>query len=244
MKRITSIFIIILILMTFNNVYGHQPKLITDEVTIIKNPEVSQAFYSELTGESHIYLIESEISFRLYVGILVPDIPGIDKDVSVLISKNEERHKNEIDGDLHEDFEILLNGNTYEWMPYYEEFAGDDYFYGPALQSSDSKRGFHPKGIEVESGEYIIEVFSPDNLGKYVLVVGDKEEFPLSEIINAVITIPQLKPYFEKSALEALASPFVLGFIIIILLICVLVIYLTIFLMKKVRRIIYNKNRD
>lgn len=242
MKSITSIFIIILILMTFNSAYGHQPKLITDEVTIIKNPEVSQAFYSELTGKPHIYLIESEISFRLYVGILVPDVPGIDKDVSVLISKNEDQNK--IEGDLHEDFEILLNGTAYNWKAYHEEFAGDDYFNGPALESSDSRRGFHPKGIEVESGTYIIEVFSPDNIGKYVLVVGDKEEFPFSEIINAVITIPQLKPYFEKSSLEALASPFVLGFIIIILLISVLIISLTIFLVKRVRRIIYTKNRN
>ena len=129
MKGITSIFVIILILMTFNSAYGHQPKLITEEVTIIKNPEVSQAFYSELTGKSHIYLIESEISFRLYVGILVPDVPGIDKDVSVLISKNEDQNK--IEGDLHEDFEILLNGTAYNWKAYHEEFAGDDYFNGP-----------------------------------------------------------------------------------------------------------------
>ena len=49
---------------------------------------------------------------------------------------------------------MLLDGSDYKWRSYHKEFAVDDYFYGPALQSSDSKRGFHPNGIELESGTY------------------------------------------------------------------------------------------
>ena len=36
MKRIISIFIIILTLTTINNVNGHQSKIITDELSIIR----------------------------------------------------------------------------------------------------------------------------------------------------------------------------------------------------------------
>jgi len=66
--------------------FAHQPRIVSEEMTQIENPEVSQAFYTELKGEPDYYQIESEEPFKLYVEILVPDLEGIDKDVSVEIS--------------------------------------------------------------------------------------------------------------------------------------------------------------
>ena len=53
---------------------SHQPRIVSEEMTQIENPEVSQAFYAELKGKSDYYQIESEEPFKLYVGILVPDL--------------------------------------------------------------------------------------------------------------------------------------------------------------------------
>ena len=44
---------------------------------------------------------------------------------------------------------------------------------------------------------------SPENQGKYVLVVGEKEEFPAAEMAKALLTVPQLKKnFFHEPALE------------------------------------------
>lgn len=155
---------------------AHQPRIVEDsEVIEIENPEVSQAFYGVLEGEPDFYQIRAEKPFRLYIGVLVPDIQGIDKDVSVKVS-------------LEEKVLFLLDGLEHEWTYYYEEYAGDSYYKGPE------------KRAEVERGVYNIEVSSPDNQGKYVLVVGEKEEFPLGEAIKTLVSLPKLKKqFFERS---------------------------------------------
>jgi len=51
---------------------------------------------------------------------------------------------------------------------------------------------------------YTLRVFSQDNQGKYVLVVGEGEEFPVGEIVNTVFVLPRLKAeFFERSAWSA-----------------------------------------
>lgn len=45
---------------------------------------------------------------------------------------------------------------------------------------------------------------SPDNLGKYVLVGGEKESFPPGEMARTLAVIPKLKKgYFDKPAWTA-----------------------------------------
>jgi len=79
-----------------------------------------------------------------------------------------------------------------DWTYFFEEFGGDGYYQGPEFKE------------EVEKGEYQIEVFSPDNQGKYVLAVGEKEEFPLDETINTLLLLPSLKKnFFNKPPLTA-----------------------------------------
>ena len=223
-----------LFLITAYSVEAHQPRLVKKAVTAIDNQEVSQAFYAELTGESQVYTINSEVPFKLYLGLLVPDIPGIEKDVSALITKEDHEHEHDSKEHTHkhDKFELLLDGSTHEWTSYYEKHAGDDYFIGPALQVDDSDSALHPKGVDAEAGEYTVKVFSPDNEGKYILVVGDKEEFPLFEIVNTVIQVPQIKSYFGKSPLSAFSTPTMLGFSAITLIFLAAVIGLVIFAVK------------
>jgi len=179
---------------------AHQPRIVSEELTQIENPEVSQAFYAELKGKPGYYQIESEEPFKLYVGILVPDLEGIDKDISVEISR-EDLHIEEtrVHKQEEEEVPILLNGLEYEWIRLYEPFAGDWYWEGPELRSNSPDEEL-PDGVKVDEGTYTLKVFSPDNEGKYVLVVGEREEFPLKEMVQTLFVLPKLKAqFFERS---------------------------------------------
>jgi len=193
MKKWVLLFIILLASL----VAAHQPRIVFDNYIDIFNPEVSQAFYGNLEGESAHYQIRSDYPFNLYINILVPDLEGISKDVSVEVTKDDE-------------VILSLDGLKHEWTPMYEEHAGDNYFDGPT------------DNINVEAGIYHVEVFSPDNEGKYVLVVGQKEEFPFNEIVNMVVTLPELKKFFGKSPFTAFFN--LIGLYIFVILAFILLI--------------------
>jgi hypothetical protein len=207
-------------------VLAHQPRLAESNFIEVQNPEISQAFYGKLEGEPVYYKIESSEPFNLYVGILVPDVPNIDKDVSAEIY---------IEKDGQKELLALLDGLNHNWPAYYEEFAGDDYFWGPEFEAENAGE-FIPKGKRVEAGIYLVKVFSPDNQGKYVFVVGEKEEFPASEIINTIKVLPKLKSdFFGKSAWSAFFNR--IGFYLIIPLAIVIILALVILIIiKKIKR--------
>lgn len=163
------------------NVLAHQPRLAEDnQLTLIRNPGVSQAFYGELKGHEADYLIDLSQAQDLYFQILAPDAPGIGKDKSVEVEYLPEFGAKAVNF-------IKLDAGSAEWTKYYEEFAGDNYFKGPDIKKP------------AEAGYYLIKVTSPDNQGKYVLVVGEKEEFTALETLKAAYIIPMLKKdFFEE----------------------------------------------
>ena len=162
------------------NVFAHQPRLVGNETNIVVDqPEISKAYYGSLSGKPATYRIKSTEPFRLYVNILVPDMEGIDKDISVKILKQ---------GAVIS----FLNGIEHDWSQFYEPFAGDHYFRGSEYVK------------EQDAGTYEIEVYSPDNLGKYVLAIGDREAFPLGELVRTYAVLPRLKSeFFGKSPFSA-----------------------------------------
>jgi hypothetical protein len=183
---------------------AHEPRYIKDDqLVIIKNPEISQAFYSGLKGREARYLIDLKKEQDLYFQILVPDLPGVAKDKTVAVDYLPELGKPAI-------VFTALNPDSAVWQNYYEEYGGDNYFKGPSVK----KMG--------EPGYYLIKVSSPGNTGKYVLVVGEKEEFPPLEMAKALIVIPQLKKDFFQEPLTQwfngkAGKYFGLGLIIIII---------------------------
>jgi hypothetical protein len=159
-------------------VSAHQPRFIKDDqLVIIKNPDISQAFYGELKGEEAYYLIDLKKEQELYFQILVPDLPGIAKDKSVTVEYVPALDQAAVSF-------AAIDPNSEPWSKFYEEYSGDNYFEGPSVK----KLG--------QAGYYLIKITSPDNTGKYVLVVGEKEDFPVPEMIKALIVIPQLKTKF------------------------------------------------
>jgi len=229
-----SIFMGIFLLVTTSS--AHQPRIVSEEVTHIENPEVSQAFYTELKGEPDYYQIKSEEPFKLYVGILVPDLEGIDKDVSVDI-RRKDLHIGEKLAKEYEEVEplVILSGLEYEWTRWYEPFGGDWYWEGPELRSNPPEEEL-PEGVEVDEGIYTIKVFSPDNEGKYALAVGEREEFPLNEIVQTLFVLPRLKAeFFERSPWTAYFN-LVGVFLAISIGILIGIIVAVLVLVKKVRR--------
>lgn len=174
-----------LIFLLFSSAYAHLPRIVSSDSTVIYNPDVSQAFYGELKGQPNYFNITLSENSDIYISLLVPDISGIGKDISAVIIQN---HTHDVEvPEFHEHLEFTLNGTNYEWTPYFEEFAGDNYFQGPNITTG------------LEAGEYEVRISSPDNEGKYVLVVGVREAFTPGEIINTIILLPQLKIFFGTS---------------------------------------------
>jgi hypothetical protein len=100
-----------------------------------------------------------------------------------------------------------LEGAQYDWETFYEPFAGDNYYKGPATDKP------------LPPGLYRIKVSNPHNEGKYVLCVGRKETFTMSEAMQMIQRLPDIKRFFEKSPLTAffnLVGLFMLLFILLL----------------------------
>ena len=224
-KLFLGIFSFIIFLAGYSLAFAHQPRLVKVDETIVNNPEISQAFYGELKGEPSRFIIESDSVFKFYAGILVPDLPDADTGISVLIKRTP------VEGGA-EDIISLLDGSNFEWKKFHEEFADDDYLWGPEYRDP-----------EAPAGKYIIEVFSSGNKGKYSLAIGETEKFPLSEILNTVITLPQIKSeIFGKSVLTSFFNPiglFIFGPIVG----AVIIILLIIFLIKRIKRFLKTRRK-
>ncbi|HSO25605.1 MAG TPA: hypothetical protein VLR54_03180 [Methanobacteriaceae archaeon] len=167
--------LIIIIFLSISMVFAHQPRLVSDNSTIsnpivVKNPEISQAFYGQLNGNPAYYKIQSNSSFRLYANILVPDTPGSgEKLISMEILDSSGKTI------------ALFDAKNSTWTPYFEEFGGDNYLKGPEFNQTEP------------AGTYYIKLFNDNNQGKYSLAIGDIETFPPGESLNAIVLLPILK---------------------------------------------------
>ena len=196
---------------------AHQPRIIFSQTGDIQinNPEISQAFYDELKGSPRDYYINSDKDFALYLNLLVPTPANSTGKYSadVFLQK---------DGQADEKI-LTLDGSTFEWKDFYESFGRDYYLKGPEITQ------------QVVAGRYKVEIYSADNLGKYVLAVGQKESFDVKSVLNIYWQLPLLKlAYFKTSVLEFIFTPFGIGAIAVVgaLLILVALIYYIIGLIK------------
>ena len=71
-------------------VLAHQPRLVEMGIINLTEPEISKAYYGNLSGKPQIYTISTSSPIDLYVNILVPLIEGPEKNVTVKIFKGEQ----------------------------------------------------------------------------------------------------------------------------------------------------------
>jgi len=75
-KLFTTIALLLAVLLLPDTTLAHQPRIVKENPTVVTFAEVSKAYYGTLGGEPAVYVIKAEKTFSLYVGLLVPDIPG------------------------------------------------------------------------------------------------------------------------------------------------------------------------
>lgn len=192
MKKVYLLLVIFIgVFLTTNTASAHQPRLVWEMQStyaspfIIDNQDISQAFYGILKDKPEYYKVKIDQRSDLYLSLLVPDNINAAVSVSARVFK-----LNSSD----EEIKIFLNGDRSLWKSYFEEFAGDFYLQGP-----DGARILKP-------GEYLIEITSNANEGKYVLVVGQKESFPLNEAMKMILNLPKLKLDFFEEPIYMLAG--------------------------------------
>jgi len=191
---------------------AHQPRITTENPTIVTSPDVSKAYYGTLGGEPAVYTITSDEPFALYVGVLVPDIAGQKKDVSAVILKDGKEL-------------IVLESTGFEWKKFFEPFGGDTYWQGPEYKAP------------AEAGNYEIIVWSSNNDSKYSLAIGEIEAFDFKETVNALTLIPQLKnDFFDKSPIYFILSPFGWGLIVIMFVLAFIFGFVYRAILKKIAR--------
>lgn len=197
-SRILAVSIVAVFFFFAGAAQAYQPRIVEEGEVKIENPEISQVFYGELKGSAQIFKIEKSEPFQLYMGLLVPNASGAKKNYSLSLSSKIDLP--DLEGNVmpRDSVFAYLNGKDYQWTEYYDLVVGDKYFKGPEYKANNE--GEKLQGVDLEPGEYTVMVYSEDNLGKYALVVGTKEDLSPAAISNTIKTLPQVKKdYFEKS---------------------------------------------
>ena len=208
MKKIAKLILLISLFAVAGIASAHQPYYVAKAgYTGVSEPEISKAYYGLLPGKPAKFVIATTTPFELYVGLLVPDRPNAGKNISAYI--------------VYQDGTIVahLDGESFVWTKWHEEFAGDDYWQGPEFRG------------QMPAGTYTISVSSPHNWDRYVVAIGNRESFPLSSFLvterqlYSVKTLFFGKPWY--SMFEGKIGRYVLsGLIIFILIIIVFALLL------------------
>ncbi len=156
---------------------AHIPEIVLEDrdfmkdPIIVKDPEISYAFYGKLQGSPQVYKIESDKPFRLYVSLLVPYIGQEEtSDVEFHIWKDGEK--------------IVMMHDYQNWTKWYEPYGGDWYLQGPTYEA------------DVEAGIYLVEVHSDTNSEDYSLATGKIERFESLDILKTIFVLPVMKAVF------------------------------------------------
>jgi len=179
MKKIMFLMIFLLSLPVS---LAHIPELVTEdrnytiEPILVKEPEISYAYYGKLQGSPQVYKIESDKPFHLYVSLLVPYVGQEEtSDVEFHIMKDGKK--------------IVMMHDYQNWTKWYEEYGRDWYLQGPEYEE------------DVETGIYLIEVHSDTNTEDYTLAIGNVERFGAVEILKTILVLPVMKALFWNSYL-------------------------------------------
>ena len=196
---IILIVILFLILVSWPlKVLAHQPRLVEMEKINVTEPEISKAYYGNLSGKPHIYTISTSSPIDLYVNVLVPFIEGPEKNVIVKIFKGEQLME-------------ILSPKKGDWKEFFEPFGHSMYWKGPEFK------------VRADAGKYKIHVQSTEKSIRYVLATGEIEDFDGPESLNIILLIPKLKKdFFEESPLSFILSPLGWGYVLLLQLLVIL----------------------
>ena len=226
MKRCLIYFVLFCFLIPTAIIFAHQPNFVDKQLIIIDNePDISKAYYGELSGSEVVYTIKATSSLKLYLQILSPKISGSRKDFTVSILDDKQN--------------VIINLATSSegWQSWYEDYGGDWYWRGPSFNQI------------IPDGTYKIVVSNPDNIGKYSLAVGETESFPLNKFPNIIRELYLTKINFFNEPwygiFYGVVGKYLLLGSIILLLILIIIIWIIFHLLNKRHKNNkkYEKNR-
>lgn len=172
------------------------------EVITIQNPETEQLILGELENSPEMFEIVSENPFTLSVEIrAVPDKEALSAPQfnGIIIKQKEIRGVKEI---------ARLNAEDSDWLVVSDVVTGLKYQAGTYFNE------------QVDAGTYRIEISSPDNLGKYMLLVGTNTDE--NGYFASLSDIKMVYQFYSLSTIRMFSSPYVhypLGIIVLISLI-------------------------
>ena len=196
--RIATVILFLILVSWPLKVLAHQPRLVEMEKINVTEPEISKAYYGNLSGKPHIYTISTSSPIDLYVNVLVPFIEGPEKNVTVKIFKGEQLMG-------------ILSPKKGDWKEFFEPFGHSMYWKGPEFK------------VRADAGKYKIHVQSTERSIRYVLATGEIEAFDGPESLNAILLIPKLKKdFFEESPISFILSPLGWGYVLLLQLLVIL----------------------
>lgn len=195
---------LLILAIPFSHADAQELRVLPNADTVhIDNPEKSVAYYGDLKGAPQTFTLNSDEPFSLFMALIVPDVPGIATDLTAEVYDNQNA-----DVPL-----TVLDGREVTWQGFTDTSGGDAYLAGPTFKAT------------IPEGSYDVRISSPDNMGQFVLIVGEERGFSLSRIFKAYNALPQIKEqYFGKQRVEAFLTPLLMWPTIIILIILGLLI--------------------
>ncbi len=201
-----ALFFVLLFFSIAVPAYAYIPRVVTQEslfdITPIEDPELAQTFYGSLADFPHTYEIRAKEPFHLYVEVRVPDNTSSMNIVNGIIVRETGRK-----GRVEEVARILAKDAS--WESVYEPRGGDTYRKGGIFER------------DLEPGVYRIEMSTPDNRQKYVLVVGQREEFGAIGYFETIGRIAEVKAFLGKSKVRIIESPYVYAPLILIIIVLI-----------------------
>ncbi len=213
MRLIKFVVLLFLTIFVSESAFAHQPEIVNSTIIEVSHPEISKAYYGELAGLPHIYRIQSAVDFDLYLNILVPQSSNPEGRYSLNLYKVDDVKK----------FIGKIDAGSSSWKKSFEPLGHDIYIQGPEYVD------------HVTAGTYEVAVHGELNeVGKYVLAIGETEQYGLSKVVNTLLVIPQLKrDFFNIPSADFLLSPIGFGFAVVAIIVGFLIGVLLRFVLKK-----------
>ncbi len=157
------------------------------DITQITDPTLAQGFFGTLDDFPQTYEIHASETFTLYTHIRTPDLPTNTNAVAGIIIKEQRRGVTEI---------TRMHAKDASWETTYDALTGNSYREGATFEQ------------ELGPGVYRIEVHTPDNAEKYILMVGRQNDMTLG-YFDLLGRLMDVQRFNERSAFWVITSPYV-----------------------------------
>ncbi len=167
------------------------------DTKFIDNPSQARYFYGDLDGFPHTYAFTLDKTEIVFVQIQLPDLEDIQNNRGVIVVKKVEHAGVE---------EVTrLQPKEATWETYYDYWGGDRYREGVEFSQ------------ELSAGDYLVEVSTPINEGKYVLSVGNQSSWSIRTFAHNFLVMHQVKSFFEKPIIFVLLSVYYWPIVLLLL---------------------------